>query len=299
MNLFTARSSRSRPMPMIDVYGATGTFSDKHALAKDLAAAVMRWEKVPDLPLFRNNTAAFIHELPADSLSNVVGDSNYVRVQVLTPIGVLDREKQLGVVKELTDIVAAAAGDPGLKERTWVLLTESPEGGWGINGHANTGAPNVVGLVYIAAFALDQGESIGKLLSQGPPTPAIAHLIIDKQGFAWLPEDDFVNHFAADVDPVKARVMFAVQQALSATALQEVVGVPAWKSVPSWYLVAADDQAIPPHAERLFAKRMGATTVEVPSSHVAMVSHPDDVATLIETAARSQAFAPEPALAKR
>jgi len=127
-------------MPMIDVYGATGTFSDKHALAKDLAAAVMRWEKVPDLPLFRNNTAAFIHKLPADSLSNVVGDSNYVRVQVLTPIGVLDREKQLGVVKELTDIVAAAAGDPGLKERTWVLLTESPEGGWGINGHANTGA---------------------------------------------------------------------------------------------------------------------------------------------------------------
>ena len=127
-------------MPMIDVYGATGTFSDKHALAKDLAAAVMRWEKVPDLPLFRNNTAAFIHELPADSLSNVVGDSNYVRVQVLTPIGVLDREKQLGVVKELTDIVAAAAGDPGLKERMWVLLTESPEGGWGINGHANTGA---------------------------------------------------------------------------------------------------------------------------------------------------------------
>ena len=108
-----------------------------------------------------------------------------------------------------------------------------------------------------------------------------------------------MNHFAADVDPVKARVMFAVQQALSATALQEVMGVPAWKSVPSWYLVAADDQAIPPDAERLFAKRMGATTVEVPSSHVAMVSHPDDVATLIETAARSQAFAPEPALAKR
>src|SRR5437879_180970 len=127
-------------MPMIDVYGATGTFSDKHALAKDLAAAVMRWEKVPDLPLFRNNTAAFIHELPADSLSNVVGDSNYVRVQVLTPVGVLDREKQLGVVKELTDIVAAAADDPKLRERTWVLLTESPEGGWGIAGHANTNA---------------------------------------------------------------------------------------------------------------------------------------------------------------
>src|SRR5467141_2749544 len=127
-------------MPMIDVYAAQGTFNDKHTLAKDLAAAVMRWEKVPDLELFRNNTAAFVHDLPADSLSNVSGDSNYVRVQVLTPVGVLDRDKQLGVVKELTDIVAARAGDPELTERTWVLITESPEGGWGLQGHANTGA---------------------------------------------------------------------------------------------------------------------------------------------------------------
>ena len=127
-------------MPMIDVYSAEGTFPDKHALARDLAAAVMRWEKVPELPLFRKNTAAFVHDLPADSLSNVDGEGNYVRVQVLTPAGVLDREKQLGVVRELTDIVAAAAGDPTLAERTWVLLTESPEGGWGINGHANTGS---------------------------------------------------------------------------------------------------------------------------------------------------------------
>ena len=127
-------------MPMIDVYAVEGTFSEKHALAKDLAAAVMRWEQVPQIPLFRNNTAAFIHDLPAGSVSNVSGDSNYVRVQVLTPAGVLDRDKQLGVVKELTELVAAAAGDPSLTERTWVLITESPEGGWGINGHANTGA---------------------------------------------------------------------------------------------------------------------------------------------------------------
>jgi phenylpyruvate tautomerase PptA (4-oxalocrotonate tautomerase family) len=126
-------------VPMIDVYAKEGTFRDRKALAKDLAAAVMRWEKVPDLSLFKNNTAAFIHELPADSLSNVVGDNNYVRVQVLTPVGVLDRDKQLGVVRELTDIVAAAAGDPTLTKRTWVLLTESPEGGWGVGGHANTG----------------------------------------------------------------------------------------------------------------------------------------------------------------
>jgi phenylpyruvate tautomerase PptA (4-oxalocrotonate tautomerase family) len=127
-------------MPMIDVYSATGTFTDKRRLAKDLAAAVMRWEQVPPLALFEQNTAAFIHDLPTDSLSNVAGDSNYVRVQVLTPAGVLDRDKQLGVVKELTEIVAAAAGDPTLTQRTWVLITESPDGGWGINGHANTGA---------------------------------------------------------------------------------------------------------------------------------------------------------------
>jgi phenylpyruvate tautomerase PptA (4-oxalocrotonate tautomerase family) len=127
-------------MPMIDVYAAAGTFPDRRQLARDLAAAVMRWEQVPDLALFRNNTAAFVHDLPAESIANVAGESNYVRVQVLTPGGVLDREKQLGVVKELTEIVAAAAVDPGLAERTWVLLTESPDGGWGVAGRANTGA---------------------------------------------------------------------------------------------------------------------------------------------------------------
>ncbi len=127
-------------MPMIDVYSAPGTFSDKRALAQDLANAVMRWEQVPPLALFSTNTAAFIHEMPAEAISNASGDSNYVRVQVLTPVGVLDRAKQLGVVKELTDIVAGAAEDPTLTERTWVLITESPEGGWGIAGHANTAA---------------------------------------------------------------------------------------------------------------------------------------------------------------
>ena len=151
-----------------------------------------------------------------------------------------------------------------------------------------TDAPNVIGLVYIAAFGLDQGESIGALLAAGgPPTPALAHLDIDKLGFAWLPQDDFVKHFAADVDPTKARVMYAVQQALAASTLGDVMGVPAWKSHPSWFMVATNDEAIPPDAERLFAKRMGATTVEVPSSHVAMVSHPDEVTSLIEKAAKA------------
>jgi phenylpyruvate tautomerase PptA (4-oxalocrotonate tautomerase family) len=127
-------------MPMIDVYASEGTFADKHTLAQNLAGAVMRWEAVPDLALFRDNTAAFIHDLPAQAISNAAGASNYVRVQVLTPTGVLDRTKQLGVVRELTNIVASAAGDATLTDRTWVLITESPDGGWGLNGHANTGA---------------------------------------------------------------------------------------------------------------------------------------------------------------
>jgi phenylpyruvate tautomerase PptA (4-oxalocrotonate tautomerase family) len=127
-------------MPMIDAYAAVGTFADPHKLAVDLATAVMTIEQVPNIPMFRKNTAAFVHELPPDSLSNVDGDSNYVRVQVLTNSGALDRDKQLAVVRQLTDIVAAAAGDPTLTDRTWVLLTEAPEGGWGIAGHANTQA---------------------------------------------------------------------------------------------------------------------------------------------------------------
>ena len=148
-------------------------------------------------------------------------------------------------------------------------------------------APNVAGLVYIAAFGLDQGESLGGLLALGPVTPALAHLLTDARGFGWLPEDDFVRHFAGDVDPVQAKVMYAVQQPLAASAFADVMGVPAWKTLPSWYLVATDDQAIPPDAERQFAARMGATTIEIPSSHVPMVSHPGDVAQLIETAAES------------
>jgi pimeloyl-ACP methyl ester carboxylesterase len=150
-----------------------------------------------------------------------------------------------------------------------------------------TDAPNVVGLVYIAAFGLDEGESIGALLEQSPGGPALAHLDVDPQGFAWLPEDDFVNHLAADVDPVKARVMCAVQQPLHWSALGEVMGVPAWKALPSWFLIADGDQAIPPDAQRVFAPRMGATTVEVATNHVAMVSHPDDVLQIIRTAAEA------------
>jgi phenylpyruvate tautomerase PptA (4-oxalocrotonate tautomerase family) len=134
------KSPLEAPMPMIDAYATTGTFADIHQLAQDLATAVMTIEQVPNIPMFRKNTAAFVHELPAGALSNVDGDGNYVRVQVLTNSGALDRDKQLAVVSRLTEIIAAAADDPTVAERTWVLLTEAPEGGWGLWGHAHTNA---------------------------------------------------------------------------------------------------------------------------------------------------------------
>ncbi|MCI4326019.1 MAG: tautomerase family protein [Thermoplasmata archaeon] len=125
---------------MIDVYAVAGTFRNPPALTKALAGAMMRWERVPDIPLFSANTAAFVHELPPGSMSDAKGNERHVRVNILTPVGVLDREKKLGVVKEMTEIVAEAAGDPSLAERTWVLIDEAPDGGWGIAGHAYTNA---------------------------------------------------------------------------------------------------------------------------------------------------------------
>ena len=148
-------------------------------------------------------------------------------------------------------------------------------------------APNVVGLVYVAAFGIDEGESLGALLSGGPPTPALANLAVDEQGFGWLPEADFVEHFAGDLDPTQARVLYAVQQPISMSTFDYTMGEPAWKSLPSWFVVAANSfEAIPPDAERQFALRMGETSVEVASGHLAMVTHPDTIVDLIEDAAK-------------
>jgi phenylpyruvate tautomerase PptA (4-oxalocrotonate tautomerase family) len=127
-------------MPMIDVYAPAGAFEDKHELARRLAAAVMAVEEVPDIAMFRQNTAAFLHDLPADAISNVDGGSDYVRVQVLTNAGALDRNKQIAMVARLTELIAGAPGEPPAPERVWVVLTEAPEGGWGLWGHAHTNA---------------------------------------------------------------------------------------------------------------------------------------------------------------
>jgi phenylpyruvate tautomerase PptA (4-oxalocrotonate tautomerase family) len=125
-------------MPMIDIYAVSGLFPNIAKLAADAAATVKAVEQVPDIPMFAKNTAAFVHEMPPAAIANVDGDTNYVRVQVLTNAGALDRAKQTEVVARLTELVATAAGDPSLRQRTWVLLTEAAPGGWGLWGRAHT-----------------------------------------------------------------------------------------------------------------------------------------------------------------
>jgi pimeloyl-ACP methyl ester carboxylesterase len=165
-----------------------------------------------------------------------------------------------------------------------VILAGHSYGGQIITAGA-TDQPNVVGLVYIGALALDEGESIGALLEGLPPAPALEHLIVDELGGAWLAHEDFIEHFALGIDPVQANVMYAVQQPSPVALFGDVMTVPAWKSLPTWFLIPSNDQVILPDGQRLFAGRMGATTVEIESGHVAMISHPDEVANLIMTAA--------------
>ena len=207
--------------------------------------------------------------------------------------GVIERLQERGYRVTAPQMPMTALADDVARVRQVLAAQDGPTllaghsyGGQIITALGND-APNVEGLVYVAAFGLDTGESIETLLAKAPPPPAIAHLRIDPQGFAWLPENDFVDHFAGDIDALKAKVMWAVQQPLSMSALKDIMRTPSWRSLPSWFMVAKSDHVIPPDAERLFANRMKAKVIEIESSHVVMVSHPADVTSLIVSAAES------------
>jgi pimeloyl-ACP methyl ester carboxylesterase len=148
-------------------------------------------------------------------------------------------------------------------------------------------APHVVGLVYESAFAPDSGESLKGLLG-GPPPAGAAAIRPDKAGYLWLDPPGFLQFFAPDVPVAQARVMAAVQKPIAATTFfnEQTFGEPTWKSFPTWYIVTANDQMVPPDAQRLFAKRMSATVTTIAGSHVSMVSHPDIVASVIIKAAQ-------------
>jgi len=165
------------------------------------------------------------------------------------------------------------------------VLVGHSYGGVVITGAAN-GATNVNALVYIAAFGPDEGESIESLGQQGPPPPGAAQVRPDDHGFLWIDRNGFPKAFAGDVDPVEARVMAVTQRPLSVKSFVAKSGPPAWKQIPSWYLVSSNDQMIPPPAEEFMAKRMGATVRSIPASHASMVSHPAEVAEMIILAAK-------------
>jgi pimeloyl-ACP methyl ester carboxylesterase len=148
-------------------------------------------------------------------------------------------------------------------------------------------APNVIGLVYESAFAPAQGETLKGLLSQPPQPPGVAAIRPDQGGYVWLDPEGFLKFFAPDVPVARARVLATVQKPIAADVLfsEAAFGPPSWRSFPSWYLVTTEDQMLPPEAQQLFAKRMGATVTTLAASHAAMVSHPDAVASFIVKAA--------------
>ena len=149
-------------------------------------------------------------------------------------------------------------------------------------------APNVVGLVYESAFAPDSGETLKGLLNQPPQPAGAAAIRPDKQGFLWIDPAGYVQFFAPDVPPIQARVMAATQKPIAAAAFfnDQPFGPPAWRYLPTWYLITTNDQMVPPPAQQVFARRMGATTLSLAGSHASMVSHPREVAAFIQQAAQ-------------
>ena len=180
-------------------------------------------------------------------------------------------------------------------EVTRRLLSEQPSptvlvghsyGGAVITGAATT-TPQVNALVYITAFGLDEGESLESLAKQGPPSPGSTAIQPDAHGFLWINREKFHASFAGGATDEEAAVMAAVQKPLSLNAFSGKEAAPAWKTIPSWFLVCTDDQMIPPPAQQFLAKRMNATVRTVASSHCPFVSHPEAVADIIALAAES------------
>jgi pimeloyl-ACP methyl ester carboxylesterase len=166
------------------------------------------------------------------------------------------------------------------------ILVGHSYGGAVITGAA-LGVPQVKGLVYITAFGLDKGESLASLSKQGPPSPGSAAIEGDDKGYLWINREKFHGSFAADVTNDEAYLMAAVQKPLNMASFTGEEGTPAWKTIPSWYLVCTNDRMIPPAAQEFMAERMNATVRSVSSSHAAFMSRPHEVAEIIALAAES------------
>ena len=169
-----------------------------------------------------------------------------------------------------------------------VVLAGHSYGGMVISEAANDGR-NVASLVYVSAFANEEGEMLGEINARIPGPPGPLPLRFNDAGFVWVDGEAFPQVFAHDIDPAQARVMAAVQKPIAARIFGEKPGKPAWKSIPSWYLISEDDRMIPAPLQRLMANRMGAISRTVPGSHASLVSHAEEVAQLILDAAKAAA----------
>jgi pimeloyl-ACP methyl ester carboxylesterase len=185
----------------------------------------------------------------------------------------------------LADDIATTQRLLSLKKGPTVLVGHS-YGGAVVTGAA-TDFPDVEALVYVAAFGLDQGESLDILSKQHVPSSGATHVHPDANGFLWIDEAGFHEAFAADIDAKEAAIMASVQKPLSVTSYTDKSGDPAWKTIPSWYIVSTNDQMIPPSAQKFMAKRMNATMHSVHASHASMVSHPREVSELVMLAVDS------------
>lgn len=185
----------------------------------------------------------------------------------------------------LADDVAATLRIVDAQEGPVILVGHS-YGGVVITEAGNH--PKVKGLVYIAAFAPDKGESVSSLIQNPPPGAPVPPILPPVDGFLLLDRAKFRDSFAADVNAETARFMADSQVPWGLAALNGAITEPAWKTKPSWYLVAKDDRMIPPPAQRLMSKRAGSTVTEVPGSHAVYVSQPKAVAAVIEKAAREE-----------
>jgi pimeloyl-ACP methyl ester carboxylesterase len=161
-----------------------------------------------------------------------------------------------------------------------VILVGHSYGGAVITAAA-VDAPQVKALVYITAFGLDEGESLASLSQQGPAPAGASAIAPDDHGFLWIERSRFHEAFAADTTAEEASIMAVVQKPLNVASFTGACGVPAWKTLPSWYLECTDDQMIPPQAQDLMAKRMGATVRTVAASHAVFMAHPHEVADII------------------
>jgi len=178
-----------------------------------------------------------------------------------------------------TTKLAVAQGGP-------TLLVGHSYGGAVITGAGH--APNVVGLVYIAAFAPDEGDSLGSIFARQAPPAGAGHIAPDADGFLWLAPEAFRESFAGDLDETEALVMAVTQKPIAGRCFEDKSGPPAWKTKPSWYQISEHDQMIPPEAERWMAERITPRkAITLSASHASLASHAKEVADLIDEAARS------------